>query len=190
MVLNKLLAAPLIDEVIVNTDSEKIIESLQNHFPTVKIHVRPEEIRGDYVSMNKIIHYDIENSDADIYLQTHSTNPLIRTESINDALAKFKQYHSSCDSIFSVTKLQTRLYFEDGKPINHNPQELIRTQDLPPVFEENSCFFIFTKESFYQSGMKRIGKKPKMFEINKLEAVDIDEKEDFIIAESLYKLLN
>ena len=86
--------------------------------------------------------------------------------------------------------MQTRLYKADGQAYNHNPEELLRTQDLEPLFEENSNFYIFTKESFLNSGKKRIGIKPFMFEIDKIEAVDIDEPQDFVIAESLYKLLS
>ena len=93
------------------------------------------------------------------------------------------------DSIFSVTKIQTRLYDENGKAFNHNPKELIRTQDLPPLYEENSNFYVFTEDSFNNSGGKRIGNSPKMVEIDKLEAVDIDDPQDFIIAETLYKIL-
>ena len=89
--------------------------------------------------------------------------------------------------MFGVTKVQTRFYDKDAKPINHNPQELLRTQDLEPLYEENSNFYIFSKESFKNSDNKRIGLKPKIFEVNKLEAVDIDEPEDFILAELLYK---
>ena len=102
-----------------------------------------------------------------------------------------KEYFSSLDnydSLFSVTKLQTRLYDQTGEPVNHNPRELLRTQDLPPLFEENSNIYIFSKTSFYAAGSKRIGKKPKMFAMGKLEATDIDEETDFILAETLLKM--
>ncbi len=89
------------------------------------------------------------------------------------------------DSVFSVTRLQTRFYWEDGSPINHNPNELLRTQDLPAVFEENSNFFIFTKDSFNSVGKKRIGKKPLMFPMGKIESQDIDEPEDFSIRQAM-----
>ena len=95
----------------------------------------------------------------------------------------------SYDSIFSVTRMNTRLYDKDGNPFNHDPEQLLRTQDLDPLFEENSNFYIFTRESFNKAGKKRIGKNPLMFEIDKLEAVDIDEPQDFVIAEVLYGLL-
>jgi len=137
--------------------------------------------------MNKIIENDLDNSDGEIYIQTHSTNPLLNVISIDRALNKMLEISTSNDSIFSVTKIQTRFYDINGKAINHNPQELVRTQDLHPIYEENSCFYIFTKNSFKQSGGKRIGLKPLMFEVDKIEAIDIDNIEDFIIAEAVHK---
>ena len=66
----------------------------------------------------------------------------------------------------------------------------MRTQDLPPLYEENSNFYIFTKTSFKNNANKRIGKNPKLFELDKFESVDIDEPQDFLLAELLYKTLN
>ena len=190
LVLNTLLKSKYISQVVINTDSVAIEEDVQKHFDDrVILHDRPEAIQGDFVSMNKVIADDISRCQADLYLQTHSTNPLLKTESIDNAIESMLNKEKNYDSIFSVTKVQTRLYDKDGNAFNHNPNELIRTQDLPPLYEENSNFFIFTEKSFKNNGDKRIGKSPKMFEIDKLEAVDIDEPQDFIIAEALYKLL-
>lgn len=191
-VLETLIASKHISKVIINTDSEKIKNDAIDAFgDKIIIHDRPEEIQGDFVSMNKVIENDLSNSDGDIYLQTHSTNPLLSTASIDKAIELMldEEFQKQHDSIFSVTKIQTRLYDASGTPFNHNPEELIRTQDLPPLYEENSNFFIFTKASFKNNGDKRIGKTPKLFEIDKLEAIDIDEPQDFLIAESLYKTL-
>jgi len=188
IILNKLLESKIIDEVIVNTDCPNITESIQSKYKEqVLVRNRPDSIRGDFVSMNKIIENDLDNSDGEIYIQTHSTNPLLDVISIDRALNKMLEISTSNDSIFSVTKIQTRFYDINGKAINHNPQELVRTQDLHPIYEENSCFYIFTKNSFKQSGGKRIGLKPLMFEVDKIEAIDIDNIEDFIIAEAVHK---
>ena len=187
-VLNTLLSSDKIDEVIVNTDCENITRDIEANFKSrVTIRIRPEEIRGDFVSMNKIIEDDLDHSEGTVYLQTHSTNPLLKVSSINKALDRMLALKGEKDSVFSVTKIQTRFYDQEGKAINHNPKELIRTQDLPPIFEENSCFFIFTKESFADSNKQRIGVNPEMFEIDKIEAIDIDTMEDFILAEAIYK---
>jgi CMP-N-acetylneuraminic acid synthetase len=85
-----------------------------------------------------------------------------------------------------VTRWQTRLYFQNGNAINHDPAVLIQTQDLPPVYEENSCLYLFTRENLLRKH-HRIGDKPFMFEIGKAEAWDIDEELDFEIVNFLMK---
>jgi CMP-N-acetylneuraminic acid synthetase len=111
---------------------------------------------------------------------------LLRPETINKAIEAYFSDLNKFDSLFSVTRMQTRFYWSSGKSVNHNPQELLRTQDLPPIFEENSNFYIFSKTSFLNAGNNRIGLKPQMFEMDKLEAIDIDDPEDFELAEILY----
>lgn len=177
-------------EILINTDSNIIAEDAMKHFSKVKILDRPKEIRGDFVPMNDIIAHDLSILDDEHFVQTHSTNPLLRLETLNKAIAEYFALPAEYDSLFSVTRLQTRLYWEDGKPVNHNPQELLRTQDLPPLFEENSNFFLFSKKSFHEAGNKRIGLKPKMFEMESLEAMDIDTEENFVLAEAVYHMRN
>lgn len=189
-IINELKKSKYITKVIINTDSDLIANSAISSFKSfISIHKRPKNIQGDSVSMNKIIEFDLNNSDYDIYVQTHSTSPLLSIKSLDSAIEKMIKRSKEFDSIFSVTKIQTRFYDKNGVPFNHNPKELLRTQDLEPLYEENSGFYIFTKNSFVCAGRKRIGLKPLMFEINKIEAIDIDETTDFIIAENLYKLL-
>lgn len=185
-VMNVLLQCRNIDKVVINTDSEIIKNDALKNFDRVQIIDRPVEIQGDFVAMNDIIAYDLSKLDGEHFLQTHSTNPLVRPETIDRAIDEYFANLDKHDSVFSVTRLQTRLYWADGKPVNHNPAELLRTQDLPPVYEENSNFFVFSKSAFAAAGNKRIGLKPAMSEMNKLEAVDIDEPEDFELAELLY----
>ena len=188
--INTFFTSKYINKVIINTDSDLIAESAINTYQDfVSIHKRPKNIQGDFVSMNKIIEYDLNNSDSDIYIQTHSTSPLLIIKSLDSAIDKMIRKTTDFDSIFSVTKIQTRFYDKNGDPFNHNPKELLRTQDLEPLFEENSGFYIFTKDSYKNANNKRIGLRPLMFEIDKIEAIDIDEPSDFIIAETLHKLL-
>lgn len=188
-IVNAVLASPYVKEVVINTDSQIIKEDALKNFDKVRIIDRPESIQGDFIEMNDVIKYDIEHSGGKYFMQTHSTNPLLKTETINKAIETYFENLSEYDSVFGVTKWQTRLYWEDVSPVNHNPEELLRTQDLPPVFEENSNFYIFSKKTFFESGNKRIGKKPLMVAVEKLEAIDIDNPEDFIIAELLHKML-
>jgi len=172
-----------VKDIVVNTDSQEIAENIRQNFDKVKIIDRPDEIRGDLVSMNIIIAYDLSQLPGEHFLQTHSTNPLLNAETIDEGIELYFHNLGMYDSLFTVTRHNVRFYWSDGSPINHNPQEMLRTQDLPPIFEENSNLYIFSKESFKQSGNRRIGLKPYLFEINKLEAIDIDEEEDFLLAE-------
>lgn len=183
-ILETLNAVPEIDTVIVDTDSEPVMDGVRRLFPTVNLIPRPEHLRADDVPMNDILLYDTAQVQADFYLQTHSTNPLLKAETISRAIQSFLTNLPTYDSLFSVTRLQTRLYWQDGRAINHNPLELIQTQDLPPVYEENSCIYLFTRENLERK-KHRIGDSPLMFEIPRLEAIDIDEESDFQLADLL-----
>ena len=187
-IIETLLAVPEIAEVVVDTDSEPVMDGLRRDFPAVKIIERPASLRADDIPMNDILLYDTEQVHADFYLQTHSTNPLLRPETVSKAIQAFLAGYPGYDSLFSVTRLQTRLYDRHGKAINHNPKELIQTQDLPPVYEENSCIYIFNRPNL-AAKHHRIGDRPLMFEIGADEAWDIDEELDFAIADFLMKRL-
>ncbi len=185
-IIETLLAVPEINQIVVDTDSNEVMEGLKQHFPSVSIINRPESLRADDVPMNEILIHDTGLFPADFYLQTHSTNPLLKSESISKAIQLLITNYPERDSLFSVTRLQTRLYDKDGKAINHNPKELIQTQDLPPVYEENSCIYMFTRENLLAK-RHRISDKPLMFAIDADEAWDIDEELDFAICDFLMK---
>jgi len=183
-IIETLLDVPEIDQVVVDTDSEPVMDSLRQHFPQITIIKRPERLRADDVPMNDILLYDTELVQADFYLQTHSTNPLLRPETITRAIETFLAAYPGKDSLFSVTRWQTRLYDQHGTAINHDPSVLIQTQDLPPVYEENSCLYLFTRQNLLQRH-HRIGEHPILFEIDSAEAWDIDEELDFAICDFL-----
>jgi CMP-N-acetylneuraminic acid synthetase len=176
-----LLACAEIDQVVVDTDSPLIAQGLREAFPEVQVLDRPEHLRAEAVPMNEVLAYDTSQAPADFYLQTHSTNPLLRTATISHAIRTLLDSHPAYDSLFSVTRWQTRLWDQLGRAINHNPAILLRTQDLPPVYEENSCIYIFQRETLL-ARRNRIGERPYLFEIDPAEAWDIDEEIDFQIA--------
>lgn len=186
-ILQSLLLCEEISQVVVDTDSPDILDDLQVNFPSVIRIERPEHLRPDHLAMNEILAHDTawiasENIPADFFLQTHSTNPLLKPQTISNAIRKFIENYPSYDSLFSVTRLQTRLWDQLGRAINHNPAVLLQTQDLPPVYEENSCLYLFTREILL-SRRNRLGERPMMFEIDADEAWDIDEELDFLIAD-------
>jgi CMP-N-acetylneuraminic acid synthetase len=183
-IIETLLAVSEIDEIVVDTDSEPVLEGLRLNFPQVKLLPRPAHLCADTISMNDILLYDTSQVKADFFLQTHSTNPLLNPGTITRAIQAFFSKYPSHDSLFSVTRLQTRLYDQNGHPLNHDPNILLQTQDLPPVYEENSCLYMFTRENLTRRH-NRLGENPLMFEMDSAEAWDIDEELDFAITEFL-----
>ncbi|MDN3517818.1 acylneuraminate cytidylyltransferase family protein [Aquisalimonas lutea] len=183
--LDSLLSLESIDKVVVNTDARAILrENGLEESDRVMVRDRHEALQGDMVSMNRIIEDDIAAVPADLYLMTHTTNPLLSAATARDAMNQFLAASERYDSLFTVNRIQTRFYREDGSAVNHDPNVLLRTQDLEPWLEENSCLYLFTRESFARTGA-RIGAAPMMYETPKLESVDIDEPEDWIMAEAL-----
>ena len=185
-IIETLMAVPEVTSIMVDTDSEPVMAGLRENFPQVKIIQRPENLRAPEIPMNEILAYDTAQVESDFYLQTHSTNPLLKAETISGAIKKFTSQYPAFDSMFSVTRLQTRLWDSLTRAINHNPAILLQTQDLPPVYEENSCFYLFTRQNLLAK-RNRLGERPLMYEIPRLEAVDIDEEPDFVIADLLMR---
>lgn len=186
-VVRTLLSCPSIDEIVIDTDSSTIMEQCAEHFPSVTLIERPEDLRAGEIPMNRIIEHDLGFTDAQTILQTHSTNPLLPAAPLEEALRIFRE--DDCDSVFTVTRLQQRLWDGDTKPVNHDPTELLRTQDLPPLYIENSCAFVFSRDLILSTG-SRIGSNPRMVETDPTDSLDIDEEPDFVLAEAMWKMRN
>jgi len=186
-ILDTLLGLGEIEAVIINTDAREILAA---HGLTgsgrVTIRDRPAGLRGDAVSMNRVLADDVAQVASRCYVMTHTTNPLLGAATIRRAIAAYRAGVAAGrgDSLFSVNRLQSRIYREDGSPVNHDPARLIPTQDLEPCFEENSNLYVFSRESFARTGA-RIGARPLLFETPRLESADIDDEEGWLIAETL-----
>lgn len=183
-ILDTLLEVDEIDQVVINTDARHILaENGLVESDRVVIRDRKPEICGDLVSMNLVIADDVASVPADMYLMTHTTNPLMSADTIRGAIAAFREAQNAnrTDSLFTVDKVQTRFYRADCSPVNHDPDNLVRTQDLEPWFEENSNLYIFTGDSFAATNA-RIGRKPMMYEGPQFESIDIDTPQDWDFA--------
>jgi CMP-N-acetylneuraminic acid synthetase len=185
-ILETLLTCPKIDQVVVDTDSPVITSGITDHYPAVMVLERPESLRADAVPMNDILLYDTSRIEADFYLQTHSTNPLLRAETISNAIKSLLDHYPEYDSLFSVTPWKKRFWDISGLPMNHDPNVLLQTQDLPPIYEENSCIYLFTRQTLVER-RNRLGEHPYLFPIKPDEAWDIDEELDFFIVEQILK---
>lgn len=199
IILNILLHSNYIDLIVIDTNSNIIKNTVKNNYSNeilnnkIIIYNRPLHLHPGHISMNIIIENVIQdlNLEYDIYLQTHTTNPLISIETIdNSIITFFEKFKDGYDSLFSVKKYQTRLYKNTKiiEAVNHNINELIPTQNLEPLYEENSCIYIFSKEVLLKKN-NRIGYNPYMYIMNNIESIDIDTEADFIVAESLYSTI-
>lgn len=189
-ILDTLLKLDFLDQIVINTDAD--LNVFGDYLKNKKIffRVRKSELRGDFVSMNKILEDDILECNSNHYLMTHTTNPVLSARTIIEANKVFKSRDRlKNDTLFSVTRFQGRFYREDFSAINHNPNELLRTQDLPAMYFENSCLYLFSQEDFFLNNA-RIGKKPIMFETPQLESIDIDTEIDWFIAEAVLQKEN
>ena len=183
-ILETLSQIEQLDRIVVDTDSPLIREGVGKAFPHVQLIPRPEHLLGEDVPMNEILLYDVTVVEADHYLQTHSTNPLLREETLAAAIEIFMANLDQNDALFGVTRKQVRIWDVQGQPINHDPSRLEKTQDLPPYFEENSCVYMFKRDALLKT-KNRLGQNPRMFEIPELEAFDIDTEWDFNLVETL-----
>ncbi|MEX0740640.1 MAG: acylneuraminate cytidylyltransferase family protein [Pseudohongiella sp.] len=189
-ILDTLLEVQEIDQVVINTDARHILaEHGLVDSDRILIRDRKPEICGDHVSMNLVLADDVATVDADIYLMTHTTNPLMSVDTISKALSAFaeRKAQGTADSLFTVDKVQTRFYRRDCSPVNHDPDNLIPTQHLEPWYEENSNLYLFTRNSFGKTNA-RIGKQPMMYEAPRIESIDIDDQQDwdFAVIAALY----
>lgn len=191
-ILDSLLEREDISEVIINTDARHILaENGLTDGPRRRIRDRKPDLCGDTVSMNLILADDLAAVEADTYLMTHTTNPMLSSRTIGNALKLYQTglAAGTCDSLFTVNHIQTRFYRADASAVNHDPDNLIQTQDLEPWFEENSNLYIFSCASFAKT-QARIGKKPALIVMDKLEAIDIDTPQDWELAEAVAQLRN
>jgi CMP-N-acetylneuraminic acid synthetase len=185
-ILETLQQSRCISRIVVNTDSDAIA-SLAVQWGKVRIHARPDHLCGGHVPMNHILCHDLEMLGEGHYLQTHVTNPLLRMETIAGAVTLYFRKLPEHDSLFSVIELHSRFWRADGSPLNHDPSILRNTQDMEPLYEENSCLYLFSKTSFQAAGNNRIGRRPSLFPMLRCESLDIDTEDDFRLAEIAWK---
>lgn len=186
-IIEALKESKAVDGIYVDTDSDKIKGLVHKHCGDVIIIDRPRSLRGDLVAMNAIIGHDIGLIKGEHILQTHSTNPMMAAETIGKAVSiYFDKIKEGYDSLFGVEAYQARFYDSGSRPLNHDPKELLRTQDLDPIYKENSSIYIFSRKSFTDNGGNRIGRKPYLFGMDKTESMDIDTEEEFNMAEKMY----
>lgn len=181
-ILRTLLTVNGIDEIYVYCSNDAIKKYLPAGIRFLK---RSKNLDSNETKINEVLYSFAKEVPADIYVMAHTTAPFIKASSIQIGLnAVLSQKY---DSAFSVKKIKTFLW-KDGVPFNYSLNNIPRTQDLPSFFAETSSFYIY-KKSIIMDLNRRIGDMPYMVEVGEVESIDIDEKEDFDIANAVFNFL-
>ena len=178
-ILKSLKKVPEIDEIYVYCSNDKIKDYL---IDGVKYLKRSETLDTPETTSQDIIDSFIKEVDADIYVLSHATSPFVKEDKFSICINKV--INEDYDSAFTAEKLQNLLWSEN-KPLNFNAENIPRTQDLTPIYNEVSAAYVFKKETF-KNLHRRIGLNPYICEVSAVEATDIDYPEDFEIANVLY----
>ncbi|MDF3303407.1 acylneuraminate cytidylyltransferase family protein [Rhodococcus sp. T2V] len=180
--LDTLMECRTLSGILVDTDSDELLEQLSSLYPEIRGRRRPDRLAGPLTSMDEVLRELAPDVTGDIIVQLHVTNPFLRADTIDRAVKSYLDGRS--DSLFSVSEIRGRLWSEDIRPLNHDPAIMERTQDMAPVYKENSCFFIFKRDAMLEKGM-RVSGDVSVFPIGDLESTDIDTQDDFEFAEAL-----
>ncbi len=181
-ILKTLLAVKSIDEVYVYCSDPSICQFIPEGVRYLK---RSTDLDRDVTKMNEVLQCFAKDVPSDIYVMTHTTAPFILPQSISKGIEAV--ISGKFDSAFAAKKLQDFLW-QNGKPVNYSLENIPRTQDLPPYYEETSGFYIYGQNVIEKLG-RRIGERPAIIEVGEIEGIDIDEMEDFIIADAVFSYM-
>ena len=176
--LDSLHATGILDSINVYCSSEDVVQFLPKYVNFIK---RPIELDLPTSNFNQIFTAFSNIIDADIYVYAHATAPFITVETMKECIEAVKS--GNYDSAFCAQKIQTFLW-KSGKPLNFDSNNLPRTQDLEPIYQETSGVYVFTKDVFLKY-KRRVGIKPFIKCVSIKEAIDIDNPEDFELAEAM-----
>ena len=184
-VLSTLTSMSVISDIVIDTDSDLIASMVKKEFSNIRVLNRQKHLKGNHITANTLIKSMLDHVKGDLFLQTHVTNPLLKSDTIEKAITLYTKNRDTFDSLLTVTVHNSPFYFSDGTPINHAPNRIEQTQKIKPLYEDNSNLYIFSRKVFNEYG--RIGNRPYMYPISKIEGTDIDTKDDWIIAELLHR---
>lgn len=167
-----------INEIYAFCSNEEIVPLLPDGVNFLK---RSETLDDDMTLGEEIYDAFVNTIDANIYVLAHTTSPFIKPESFSKALSMIIEH--GYDSAFSVEKIQTFTWF-NNEPLNYSLTHIPRTQDITPIYVETSGFYIF-KKNIWKEKRQRIGDKPYLLVVDKIQGIDIDTNEDFEFATSI-----
>ena len=180
-----------IDRIFVATDCEEI-KSVVNSFGFSKVEVydRDPQNATDTASTESVMLEFIAKQkfkDSDLFFLVQATSPLTQAKDFNKALLKLKQEKS--DSLLTCVRTKRFFWSEDGTPYNYDYKKRPRRQDFKGMLMENGAFYINTIANI-KKDQNRLSGKITIYEMEEYKAVDIDEIDDWVVAEQILKKYN
>ena len=179
LLFNTLSKVEEIDEIYCYCSNPAIKEYLTGR---VKFSQRSESLDTPQTKAGDFINAFLNDVDTDILVLSHVTSPFLKSDTVKKCIDAVKS--GKYDSAFTASKLQEFLW-RDGVPLNFDPSSIVRSQELPNIYEETSGCFTFTRQIFEET-RRRVGYNPYICEVDKIEGIDIDYPQDFEIANAIY----
>jgi len=171
-----------IKQIVVSTDCEKTADIAMKE--GAKVQWRNEYYAGSEVTNDQHWFYIAQTTPGDIVFLAQVTSPLLRVSSMQSALNSFLD-GGTHDSINSVSA-EKKFLWKNSKPINYDIDVTPKSQDLPEIFSLNFAITIIARDKMMER-KNVVGSKPKFFELDKIEALDVDDLIDFKIAELMFQ---
>ena len=178
MACEKLLKSKIIDNVYLDTDSEKIIDDVLHLFSKgLKLIRRPKELANNKITANDLIVYALHSIDKfDLILQSFVTSPLLKIETIDQCIKKFIKSKKH-DAFLTVESTQEYWWSKNGQPTNFDINILPNSVDLEKIYKEtHGLYGIYTKSLF--KNKNRFGSNTMLIETSKVEGLDINDEDD------------
>jgi len=189
--IKALQSSKSIDKIYVATDSEEIKNLVNNfNFSKVEVYDRDPQNANDTASTESVILEFINKKNfrnSDLFLLVQATSPHTQTKDFEKALESLKSQNA--DSIITCIRSKRFFWNSDGTPINYDYKNRPRRQGFAGILMENGAFYINNIANI-KKDKNRLSGKIAIHEMEEFSAVELDEEDDWIIAERLmYKYI-
>ena len=174
-----------VDEIVVASDSEDIISVVEEFkFSKVVVYRRSNENTQDHSTSESIMleYINFAKLDlSDVFMLVQATSPFTKSNDFSNGLKMMNSY----DTVFSCAKIKRFIWDKDSNPLNYDFKNRPRRQDFDGTFMENGAFCISLVSDIIKYN-NRISGNIGICEMPEYTFVEIDEPEDWIIAERLF----
>ena len=172
-----------LEEIVVSTDCEKMFK-LAQQLGVVAV-TRPEYYTSDECPGSENLEFIAKQMDTEYILYTPVTSPLVKSETYEDIINTFRKLDDKYDSVVTMNYVKDFLW-ENDKPLNYDPLNCPRSQDIESIFRLNFGACLLPRETMIKNKYV-VGDNPYWYELSETEGVDVDVPFDFNIAELIYE---